>query len=50
MHGAFGDLAYVLAHLEPVGGDKFWIESTTGALDYEQIKAAFDGGAIQRVN
>ena len=48
--GAFGDLAFFLAHIRPEGGDTFWIESTTGVISYEQVKADFDAGRITRVN
>lgn len=50
MFGAFGDLAYLLAHLTPEKGDVFWIESTTGKLTHDDVKDAFAVGAIQRVN
>lgn len=50
MSGAFGDLAYLLAHVEPLGGDEFWIESTTGVFNRDEVKTAFEAGAIQQVN
>jgi len=49
--GPFGDCAFLLAMLLPAeGGDEFWIESTTGRLNADQIKDAFDRGLIERVN
>jgi hypothetical protein len=50
MFGPFGDCAFLLAHLEPAGGDEFWIESLTGTLKAEQVKAAYKQGLIERVN
>ena len=50
MFGPFGDCALLLAHLEPTGGDEFWIENVTGALTAEQVKAGHERGLIERVN
>lgn len=50
MFGAFGDLAFVLAHLEPKGGDIISIESPAGILSHEEAKAEYRAGRIQRVN
>ena len=50
MFGPFGDLGFVLAHLEPQGGDEFWIESPAGKISHKEVKAEFAAGRIQRVN
>lgn len=50
MFGPFGDCAFHLTLLVPTGGDEYWVESVTGILTAEQVKAAYEQSLIERVN